>query len=104
MALWIGARCHQCGPVELTPADFTLMVETVDPDGGYLFEGFYSFYCTGCERVAAFEANTVTVELLVTAGVRVTAMPLELTEPHTGPAIGYDDLLDLHLALGSVPA
>lgn len=98
MSVTLGATCPYCGPVDLTPADITLMVET-DPGRGYVFEGFYSFFCTPCGLAFSFEAPPLVVELLVTAGVRVTAMPAELAEPHTGPVISHDDLLDLHLAL-----
>jgi hypothetical protein len=81
--------------VQLTPADLRVRVCVDDNVGSYCFS------CPFCGRSVSKPAERRIVDLLVSAGVEmeVWAMPAELAEVHTGPAINYDDLLDFHLTL-----
>ena len=49
----------------------------------------------------AKDASKRIVDLLVSSGVRmeVWRLPAELSEPHVGPTLSPDDLLDFHLML-----
>jgi hypothetical protein len=46
----------------------------------------------------AKHADPNVVELLVSSGVKMAVwqLPAELWEPHAGPPISHDDLLDFH--------
>ncbi|HVL33003.1 MAG TPA: hypothetical protein VM600_05415 [Actinomycetota bacterium] len=93
---WIEATCPTCGPVECTPADFTLAIcEDYSP------ATFYTFPCPMCEETVQKPAEERVVELLIAEGVRPTSwnLPAELREAHDGPAFTIDDVLDFHLAM-----
>jgi hypothetical protein len=91
----IKASCPSCGEVELTPADVSLMVCSHAP------LSYYSFACPGCHDEVRKPADDHVVSLLVSGGVPATVwdVPAEALEPRTGPALTYDDLLDLALQL-----
>jgi hypothetical protein len=91
----IQASCPVCGDVTLTPSDVTLTV-CVLPE-----LSSYAFVCPTCSSVVRKPACDHTVGLLTDGGVRVEVLhiPAEALEPHTGPALTADDLLDLHLQL-----
>lgn len=92
----IGATCPTCGAVELTSADITLRVSNIEA------LSYYSFICPTCMDEVRKPAYDHIVSLLESGGVkaRVLKVPSEALEPHTGPALGYDDLLDFVLELG----
>jgi hypothetical protein len=91
----IKASCPSCGEVELTPADVSLMVCSHAP------LSYYAFTCPGCTDEVRKPADDHVVSLLVSGGVPATVwdVPAEALEPRTGPALTYDDLLDLALKL-----
>jgi predicted RNA-binding Zn-ribbon protein involved in translation (DUF1610 family) len=91
----IKASCPSCGEVELTPADVSLMVCSHAP------LSYYAFHCPSCTDEIRKPADDHVVSLLVSGGVPATVwdVPAEALEPHTGPALTYDDLLDLALHL-----
>lgn len=91
----IKASCPTCGDVELTSADITLRV-----CGGAPLSS-YSFTCPRCRELVCKPADEHVVSLLISGGVRaqVWEVPAEALEPHSGPALGYDDLLDFVLQL-----
>jgi len=91
----IRAQCPDCGDVQLTAEDLVVRVCADDETGSYTFQ------CPACERPVAKSASERIVELLVSSGVQmqVWRRPLELSEPRSGPAICFDDLLDFHLCL-----
>ena len=93
----IKASCPLCGEVELTPADVSLMVCTTAP------LSYYSFTCTTCFDEVRKPADDHVVSLLVSGGVpaQVWDPPAEALEPHAGPRLSYDDLLDFALLLGT---
>jgi len=61
----------------------------------------YRFRCPGCEETVHRDASPRIVDLLVSAGAphRRWSWPAELAEPHSGPPLTPDDLLDLHVLL-----
>jgi hypothetical protein len=91
----IKASCPTCGEVELTSADITLMVCSHAP------LSYYAFCCPNCLDEVRKPADDHVISLLMSGGVKATVweIPEEALEPKTGPAITYDDLLDLVLAL-----
>lgn len=91
----IKASCPCCGDVELTPAQVRLVVCTV-ADWSY-----YSFTCSTCSDEVRKPAGPDVVSLLKTGGVPVErwTVPAEALEPHEGPAVAYDDVLDFALWL-----
>ena len=91
----IKASCPSCGDVDLTPRQLRLVVAT-KPGMSY-----YSFSCTRCRDTVQRPAGDDVVRILVSGGVRPEPwdVPAEVLEQHDGPALTYDDLLDLALAL-----
>ena len=61
----------------------------------------YSFRCPKCAEDVRKPADDHVVRLLLSGGVAATVeeVPAELLEPHDGPPLTYDDLLDLGLHL-----
>ena len=94
----IKASCPDCGEVELTPADVRLMVCSYSP------LSYYAFDCDTCRGEVRKPADDHVVSLLLSGGVEavVWELPAEALEPHEGPAICYDDLLDFALQLTEV--
>ena len=92
----IKASCPTCGEVELTSADITLMVCSHAP------LSYYAFFCPTCMDEVRKPADDHVISLLMSGGVEATVweVPEEALEPHAGPALTYDDLLDFVLHLG----
>jgi predicted RNA-binding Zn-ribbon protein involved in translation (DUF1610 family) len=93
----IRATCPQCGEVELTPPDVELRVCQVEE------RSHYAFVCPECYRTVSKPADRRVVRLLTSGGVPAQPWdpPEEALEPRNGPALTWDDLLDLHLELES---
>jgi hypothetical protein len=91
----IKASCPTCGEVELTSADISLMVCS------HAALSYYAFHCPHCLDEVRKPADDHVISLLMSGGVKATVweVPEEALELHTGPALGYDDLLDFVLAL-----
>ena len=64
-------------------------------------EGSYVFRCPTCLLAVAKQAEESVVDVLVASGVRLSMwqLPAELHEPHYGPPIDYDELLEFHFDL-----
>jgi len=92
----IRANCPTCGDVQLRANDLVVRVCSDDESGSYTFR------CPTCTVAVAKGASKRIVDLLVSSGVRmeVWRLPAELSEPHLGPVLQPDDLLDFHLMLG----
>ena len=97
MSTTIKASCPSCGEVELTPDDVSLMVCSTPA------LSYYAFDCPTCVTEVRKPADDHVVSLLVSGGVpaQVWDLPAEALEHKSGPPIGYDDLLDFALHLGS---
>ena len=91
----IRASCPTCGDVELTVSDIQVLVCSTTN------EGSYAFRCPDCRLATAKQAESRVVDVLVASGVRLSVwqMPAELAEPHVGPPVSYDDLLEFHFQL-----
>jgi hypothetical protein len=94
----IKASCPICGDVELTPAQVRLVVCSE------IEWSYYAFVCPRCQDEVRKPADEEIMALLVSGGVdaQTWEIPAEALEEHTGPAIGYDDVLDFVLALDRV--
>ncbi len=92
----IKASCPDCGEVELTPPDVSLMVCSCAP------LSYYAFTCNQCNTEVRKPADDHVVSLLVSGGVpaQVWDLPDEALEPKSGPPISYDDVLDFALQMG----
>lgn len=90
MSTIVKATCPTCGEQELSPADVSLMVCDHAP------LSYYAFTCQTCRLVVRKPADDRIVSLLVSGGILATvwSVPAEVAEPHTGPAITWDDVLD----------
>jgi hypothetical protein len=93
----IRASCPTCGDVELTSGDVTVLVCSTTNVSSYAFQ------CPTCEIAVTKPAEPRVVDLLVSTGVKLSVwqLPAEMEEVHTGPPIGYDDLLEFHFELRS---
>jgi hypothetical protein len=91
----IKASCPVCGDVDLTPPQLKLVVCS------RIQWSYYSFGCPTCSDEVCRPADEEIVALLVSGGVVAEAwtIPAEALEEHSGPVIGYDDVLDFALAL-----
>jgi hypothetical protein len=80
----------------MTPDQLELRVCSIDRFSTYVFT------CPACHHVVTKPAEDPrVVRLLTSVGVRSTywTMPAELDEPHDGPPLTSDDLIDLMLLL-----
>jgi uncharacterized Zn finger protein len=93
----IRASCPTCGDVELTSRDVTVQVCATNNQGSYAFR------CPACNIAVSKMAEQRIVDLLVSSGVRLSvwSLPAEMDEVRSGPALTYDDLLELHQELQS---
>jgi hypothetical protein len=64
-------------------------------------QGLLEFRCPSCCKVNLRALGGDDLRVLRALGIRPRPgpAPFELTEPRTGPPIGWDDLIDLHEAL-----
>ncbi|MFC5379676.1 hypothetical protein [Aquipuribacter nitratireducens] len=83
--------------MELTPRQVRLVVCSVEA------RSFYSFSCSTCGDEVRKHAGTDVVALLSSGGVvpERWVIPAEVLEPHDGPVLSHDDLLDFCLWLES---
>lgn len=95
----IKATCPGCGEVDLSPADLLLVVCSHAP------ASYYRFDCPRCVTEVRKSADANVIALLTSGGVPTIRweLPAEALEPHHGPALTYDDLLDFVLALSRTP-
>ena len=93
----IRAMCQSCGDVELVPNDLKVLVCS---NTG---ESSYTFHCPGCDHIVRKETDKKVVEILVSAGVKMTfwRLPAELNENHVGPPIEVDDIINFHFEVSS---
>ncbi len=82
--------CPRCGPVR---AEATRARCGLDPGGAALCE----VSCPACSsQIFARTTSRVAEAIVSYGGSRDPRAPLELLEPHTGPPLTWDDVLDLH--------
>ncbi len=92
----IKATCPGCGEVDLTSDDILLRI------GAARAVNSYGFTCPTCGDYVEKPADERIVRLLLSGGVIPVPVhvPAEVLEPHAGPPITYDDVLDFHEMLG----
>lgn len=88
----IKATCPGCGEVSLTADDIHLRIGAAPSDNSYAFS------CPECSSFVEKPASDRVVRLLLSGGVmpQVHDVPAEALEPHSGPPITYDDIIDFH--------
>lgn len=89
------ARCSWCGEVRITVDGLRCGIL---PDRS---AALCEFSCPSCGRLAFQRTSAERAAMFILSGARraTTRIPLELLEDHDGPAISWDDVLDLRLAL-----
>ena len=87
--------CPGCGPVVL-PAK-ALRCELEAPGD----KGICELRCPVCSTMVLVPAGPVAVETMRDggAGHMTGSVPFELLEPHSGPPLSWDEVLDFKLAL-----
>jgi hypothetical protein len=99
-AIKVRVVCPGCGPLVVPAAELRCEVED---EGG---KGICELSCPVCSATLVVRAQAAAVEIMRDggAGHMTGSVPFELLEPHTGPPLSWDDLLDFKLALdGSGP-
>lgn len=88
----IKATCPDCGEVDLTAEDILLRI------GAMRDANTYGFSCPSCGCFVEKPADERVVRLLLSGGVipMLVHVPAEALEPHAGPPINHDDLLEFH--------
>jgi hypothetical protein len=94
----VRAACPTCGPVLV---DGELLRCEMEPAAPKPSRGLCELICPGCSRALLFPTAAAVLKALFEGGVQHSsgAVPFELLEAHTGPALSWDDLLDFKLAL-----
>jgi predicted RNA-binding Zn-ribbon protein involved in translation (DUF1610 family) len=88
------ASCPRCGDLDVTAEQMWLVLT----DGAA--RDHYVFHCPGCGHHVRRGAHAITVRLLERmVPVERLEIPAEALEPHDGPPLTEDDLIDLMLAL-----
>jgi uncharacterized Zn finger protein len=88
------ASCPRCGDLDVL-ADQMWLVLTDQSERDHYF-----FHCPGCGEHVRRKAHAITVRLLERlVPVERIEIPAEALEPHDGPALTEDDLIDLMLAV-----
>lgn len=90
------ARCTWCGEIRITVD--SLRCGLTEDRSVALCE----FECPSCGRLQFHRTTADRAAMFVLSGAQRagTRMPFELLEEHVGPAINWDDVLDLRIALG----
>src|SRR5512142_443958 len=92
----ITAECNQCGAVELTTDEITLVVSPWEDGGWYMFD------CRRCVQRVVRPATSSVVSVLTKARVMVSIVPAEVLErakTQEQAPLSTDDLLDFLLWL-----
>lgn len=92
------ASCPRCGDLDVTAEQMWLVLtDGADRD-------HYFFHCPGCGQHVRRKAHAITVRLLERlVPVERIEIPAEALEPHDGPPLTEDDLIDLMLTLDATP-
>jgi hypothetical protein len=95
----VQAECPWCGVVTLDPKDVRC---ATDPETN---EGLCEVNCPECLRVVYARTTAEGVEVIRAAGAQGIAglVPFELLERRGGPALSWDELIDLLAALAATP-
>jgi hypothetical protein len=96
-AIKVRVVCPGCGPVVLPARELRCELESA---GG---KGICELRCPVCSILLLVPAGPLAVETMREGGASQMSgsVPFELLEPHTGPPLSWDDLLDFKLELDS---
>ena len=90
----VQADCPTCG--EVLERASALVCGVSEAEETALCE----FPCPGCDRLLLLPLARTEIPTLVLLGARKgRSLPFELLEAHSGPAVSWDEVLDLHLEL-----
>jgi hypothetical protein len=94
----VRASCPSCGPMLVDGEVLRCEAEPRKPS-----RGLCELACPSCSQPILFSTAQGVMEALFKAGARHGSgvVPFELLEPHAGPPLSWDDLLDFKLALES---
>ena len=95
----VQAECPWCGPVSLRPQEVSYAAEPGSD------EALCEIACPVCYRVVYAKTTAEGVKIIRAAGARLMSglIPFELLERHDGPALRWDDALDLLAGLETMP-
>jgi hypothetical protein len=90
----VQADCPTCGEVIAQASELVCGVSEAEETA------LCEFPCPGCERALLLPLDPTEVATLVLLGARTArSLPFELLEAHSGPAVSWDEVLDLHFEL-----
>lgn len=90
----VRVQCPGCGPVVAPADEFRCELEAA---GG---RGICELRCPVCSAMLIVPAQADAVETMRRGGAGpLPVAPFELLEPHAGPPLSWDDVLDFKLAL-----
>ena len=93
----ITTQCHSCGEVELLAEQMWLVV--AQPRD----RSHFAFRCPTCAQLSRHHVDGEVLSVLVQLlPVEEMCLPAEALEPHVGPPLTQDDLIDLMVGLDSV--
>ena len=88
-------HCALCGTVTVPAQRVRLVVAS-----GQLSRSWYEMPCPRCgDQLTGQAGSPMLRRMLAQAGAVIDVAPAEALEDHSGPAIGWDDVLDLVLEL-----
>jgi hypothetical protein len=98
-AIKVRVVCPECGPVVLPAKEIRCELQTAGD------KGMCELSCPVCSTTVLVPAGPVAVQAMREggAGHMRGSIPFELLEPHVGPPLSWNDLLDFKLALDSRP-
>ena len=90
------ASCPRCGDLDVSAEQMWLVLTDRSE------RDHYFFHCPGCGQHVRRKAHAITVRLLERlVPVERIEIPTEALEPHDGPPLTEDDLIDLMLTLNA---
>ena len=90
----VQADCPTCGEVIAKASALVCGVSEAEETA------LCEFSCPGCTRPLLLPLPPAEVPTLVLLGAReARSLPFELLEAHSGPAVTWDEVLDLHFEL-----
>lgn len=95
----VRAQCDLCGVVTLPARQIEVHVCENRRE-----LSFYRFDCPSCHRTAEHSACGIAIMRLLSVPTQVIRwkVPAEALEPHAGPPLTADDLIDLHEQLAAL--
>lgn len=94
----VQAECPTCGEVVENASALACGISELEE------AALCEFPCPKCDRVLTIPVAPVDVSSLLLLGAHKSqSLPFELLERHSGPAVSWDEVLDLHFELEGQP-